>query len=411
MLNFNISSQYTLPVSILIVKIARFTAVFYFMGIVAPEDFSKWILINLILQYSLFLQLGFPGPTSRELSIAYGKHDLKAVSRITILSLQVFLIASIVFYLLLDFFYLKENFTHVFWYVTISHASALLVMQARATFQNYKVIISQCIECLIIFIGLFYLNSSNPLESLINIYLVAGFLSCIILFPKIRITLLALKIYSAFGKEALKMLKYSWPILLFTLFMLFKSTWDILLVNYFEIENSSSYISSNILGDCIRIIISLLSMVFLPYMAKKYGEASESISAELIAELKRYQSVSLLAFVFIAVALYPILYYGSNYYYTEYMNSIDIFFIRTIAVLFGILSVPNLLFLSTIRLPNISNLIVISSILIGLLLTIFLKDVFGIFYTMPLSILISNLICYILSNVYIRNLKEKQLTK
>ena len=263
---------------------------------------------------------------------------------------------------------------------------------------------------MIIFIGLFYLNSSNPLESLINIYLLAGVLSCIILLPKIRINLLALKIHRVFDKKTLEMLKFSLPLLLLTFFMLFKGTWDILAINYFEIKNSSLYVSSNVLSDCIRIVTTLLSMVFLPYMAKKYGQGNESITEDLVKELKRYQFFSILTFVFIALATYPILYFGSQYY-IEYSNSIDIFYIRTIAVALGVISMPSIVFLSTIRRPNVSNLIIISCILIGLLLTIILKDYLDIFYVMSLSILISNLLCYLISNIYIKNLLNKYQTK
>ena len=408
MFSVNISTQYILPLSVLMVKIVRFIAVFYFMSLVVPEDFVKWVLISLILQYSLFLQLGVPAPTSRELSIAYGKGDLKKVLHFSTLSIQIFLIASLALYLFINFFYLEENGYKVFWYVTTSHGSALLVMQARATFQNYKVIISQCLECLIICIGLFYLDSSNPLESLINIYLIAAILTCLICFPSLKISGLVLKLYRVFSKEIIELLKFSLPLLMFTFFMLFKSTWDILAINYYEIKNSSLYVSSNILSDCIRILSSLLSMVFVPYMAKKYGECDESISVDLLLELKRYQFFSILTFVLITLALYPTLYFGINYYYPEYINVIDIFFIRTVAVLIGILSLPRLLFLTTIRQTHVVNLIMVACILVGLFLTIFLKSFFDIFYTMTLSILMSNLLCYVITNIYTKKVIDKQ---
>lgn len=394
------SSKYLIPVSSLMSKIARFLAVFYLMSLIPSEEFAKWILISLILQYSLFLQLGVPTPTSRELSISYGKGNFNEISYLSSASLQVFFIASFLLLLLINLFYQGPYSLKVFYFVTFSHASALLVMQARSTFRNYRVILSYLMEFFIIMIGLFFMDKNNPIENLINIYIIAAIASCLICLPHLTVLRQVFELGIFFNKKLKRLIIYAFPLLIFSFLMLFRGTWDILYVNSLRLEDSSIYISSNILGDCIRIIATLISMVFLPYLAKIFGEFNEKISKSLLKELRRYELFTLFISIFILLTLYPLLYFASNIFYPEYVSSINLFFLRTSAILFGIMSIPRLLFLNTIRKPIISNLIVVLSILAGIFMMFIIKDFLSIYYSMTLSIFFSNTICLIFVITY-----------
>ena len=64
-----------IPIVAGINKIIRLVGVLVFMKLADPTEFSVWITCSLILQFSVFLQLGVPGPACRECSIAIGKND------------------------------------------------------------------------------------------------------------------------------------------------------------------------------------------------------------------------------------------------------------------------------------------------------------------------------------------------
>ena len=103
--------------------------------------------------------------------------------------------------------------------------------------------------------------------------------------------------------------------------MLFKSTWDILGVKYFEIEGSAIYISSQIFSDYVRILSALVAMSYVPYMAKTFGENQERISKSLLSELHRYQLVSVsIFFIDVGLCLFCI----KNNWFEEWLNFISI---------------------------------------------------------------------------------------
>jgi hypothetical protein len=409
MFNTHGLSRYVLPVSALLSKIARLVAVFYLMSLLEPEKFSEWILISLILQYSLFLQLGIPAPTSRELSIAFGKKDVVKIVSVSSLSLQVFLISSAVLYFIISHFYSESYSSKLFWYVTLSHGGALLCMQARSTFQNHKVIISHFLEALIILIGLAYMGRVNPLQNLITIYLIAGFMTCLVCFPPLNVVKATLSFFTINIPALIKLLKFAMPLLAFTFLMLFKSTWDILGVKYFEIEGSTIYISSQIFSDCVRILSALIAMVYVPYLAKTFGGHQERISESLLSELHRYQLVSVSIFFTGVIFLYPIMYFGASYFYPEYSHVTSLYFLRTIAVLLSIVSLPRLLFLITIRKPLIGIIIASGSILIGGLSAFVFSYYFSLYSALSYALMLSNIACFFITHFWTQRIIDRDL--
>ena len=402
-------SRYVLPVSTLISKVARFIAVFYLMSLLEPEKFSEWVLISLILQYSIFLQLGIPAPTSRELSIAFGKKDVVKIVSVSSLSLQVFLVSSVVLYFIINHFYSESYSSKLFWYVSLSHGGALLCMQARSTFQNHKVIISHFLEALIILIGLAYMGKVNPLQNLITIYLIVGFMTCLICFPALNVLKATLSFFTINIPALIKLLKFAIPLTVFTFLMLFKSTWDILGVKYFEIEGSAIYISSQIFSDYVRILGALVAMSYVPYMAKTFGENQERISKSLLSELHSYQLVSVSIFFISIISLYPIMYFGTSYFYPRYSNVTSLYFLRTIAVLFSIVSLPRLLFLITIRKTLIGIIIVSGSILIGGLTAFVFSYYFSLYVALSYAIMLSNISCFFITYFWTQRIIDQAL--
>ena len=398
--------RYAVPASFLISKISRLIAIFYLMSLLAPQYFSDWITISLILQYSLYLQLGIPVSSSRELSISIGRKDTNAKIAFSVMPIQFLFLASLLLFIILRNFYHEENFYIIFSYITISHLSALLLTLARSKFQNNKVVIANSIDAVIVVLGIMLWSLSNPIQSILLTYIVAGFFVSLICLPSWEIIKEILMLNSIKIKKFLYLIKLSLPLVIFNILVLFRSSWDILLLKFFyTLDGEAGYISSQIFIDSIRILSSLLAIFYIPYLAKIFGENKERISYHSIQELKNFKKLTLIIFILGLTTLYPILIFASNYY-VEYSNLVNIYYFRTIAILLGIISLPNLLFFNTIRKPLLSIKILAVSIILPMPFLCIFNNFLSLDTILFLMLFISSFLSYFLSEYSLKKVQN-----
>jgi O-antigen/teichoic acid export membrane protein len=389
--------RYAVPAAFLISKISRLIAIFYLMSLLAPQYFSDWITISLILQYSLYLQLGIPISSSRELSISIGRKDTNAKIAFSVMPIQFLFFASLLLFIILQNFYHEENFYIIFSYITISHLSALLLTLARSKFQNNKVVIANMIDAVIVVLGIMFWSLSDPIQSILLTYIVAGFFVSLICLPSWEIIKEVLMLNSIKIKKFLYLIKLSLPLVIFNILLLFRGSWDILLLKFFyTLDGEAGYISSQLFIDSIRILSSLLAIFYIPYLAKTFGENKERISYHLIQELKNFKKLTMIIFILGLTTLYPILMFASNYY-VEYSNLVNIYYFRTIAILLGIISLPNLLFFNTIRKPFLSIKILAVSIILPMPFLCIFNNFLSLDTILLLMLFISSFLSYFLS--------------
>lgn len=400
--------RHAVPGAFLISKISRFVAIFYLMSLLTPQFFSDWISISLVLQYSLYLQFGIPFSSSRELSISIGKKDHEQQIAFTVMPIQFLFLASTFLLLLLQNFYYKENLYIIFSYITISHLSALLLTMSRSKFQNNRVVIANIIDALIVIIGISFWSRSDPINSILLTYITAGIFVSVICLPSWKVIKGIFKLHNIKILKFIYLIKLSLPLLIFNVLLLLRSSWDILFLKFFYIlDGEAGYISSQIFIDSIRILASLLAMFYLPYLAKIFGENKEKISYHLILELKKFKKATLFIFIIGLTTLYPILIFATNYY-VEYSSLINIYYFRTIAILIGIISLPNLLFFNVIRRPLLSIKILCISIILPLPFLGILNNFLALETILILILFTSSTLSYFLSEY---SLKKYKITK
>jgi len=397
--------RYAVPAAFAFSKLSRFVAIFYLMSLLAPQYFSDWITISLILQYSLYLQLGIPVSSSRELSISIGKKDNVMKVAFSVMPIQFLILASIFLFILLQNFYYKENFYIVFSYITISHLSALLLTLARSKFKNNRVVIANILDALIVIIGIIFWSQSDPIQSILLTYITAGIFVSLICMPSMNIIRGIFKLHNIKIEKFIYLIKLSLPLVIFNVLLLFRGSWDILFLKFLYIfDGEAGYISSQIFIDSIRILSSLLAMFYIPYLAKIFGENKEKISNHSILELKKFKKVTLFIFILGLIALYPILMLASNFY-QEYSTMINIYYFRTISILLGIVSLPNLLFFNTIRKPMLSIKILSTSIILPMPFLVILKNFVSIDIVLILMLFISSALSLFLSEYTLKKLQ------
>ena len=400
-----------LPGSFLISKIARFIAIFYLMSLLSPQHFADWITISLILQYSLYLQFGVPVSSSREVSISVGKKDREMEVLFSIMPIQFLFLATILLLIFLQAFYYQENLYLVFIYIFISHLSALLLTLARSKFKNGKVIFSNILDSFIVIIGMMLWSGSDPIQSILLTYIAAGFFVACICCPSLEITTKLFKFKEIDLFKFLDLIKISLPLLIFNLLILFRSSWDILLIkSFYSFDGATAYITSQVFIDSIRILTSLLAMFYIPYLAKIFGEDNEKISQHSFLELRNFKRVTFLIFILVAITFYPFLIFASGYF-IEYSNMVDIYYFRTISVLLAIIALPNLLFFNTIRKPTLSLQILLFSFILPIPLIFILDSFLTLDKIFILILFISSLVTCLLSENFFRKLQNNNSIK
>ena len=406
LLNLN---QINVPISGSISKVSRVIASFYFMSMVQPETFSQWASIVLILQYSIFLQLGVPFSMTREISIAIGQNAQDKNVLIARTAIINFLFASVILYILLIISDYEALLSLTFWYVTISHLSALFIAQARSQFKNLNVVAAFITESLIILVGIFfYFNVDNPIESFIQILSLAALATCFVCFPskdilsKIKISLI--NIY----KTELSLIRLGIPLLLFSFMLLFKDTWDLIAIQYLSPSSYNTYSSVFIFGNGVRIFGALVAMLFLPIMARQFGASGSVQSQALLKDFKMYRLYIGYVFILCLLFFYPLLNFLTEYILEEYKHLIDIIYFRTTAIFLGLNALPYLHLFNTIRKSRISILIILFSTVSSMLSAFIISNFLAMEIVFTISHLITSIMILILCRYYLNNLlKEK----
>ena len=377
-----------IPFAGLINKATRILAVFYLLSVSEPETFSLWATIALILQYSFYLQLGVPFSMTREISIAVGENNQGKKDLIVTASTINLILASIILYLLLSFFGPTYLFLYIFLYLTISHISALFINQARAKFKNYIVIASFLIESLIILFGIFfYFNQNDPLESFILILSLAAFANCIICFPYTEISNIFKSSVREIYRVQKQLLVFGLPLLIFSVILLFCTTWDLIVIQYISPSLYISYSSVFFFGNSVKIFGALVGMLFLPVMAREFGRSGTIDSVVMMQKFREYRSYILYSFVLFLLFFYPVLLFLTKNILHEYQHLTNIIMFRTTAIFLGLVAIPYLHLFNTLRKTRLSIFIIVASTLFGL----FMATLCSSFLTLEVSFVIAHL--------------------
>ena len=99
----------------------RFLSVLIFMTYSSPELYSEWVSIALILQYSLFLQLGSPQAMHREIAISFGNDNRHGINNLISPAIMNYFIATVFLSILLFIFNKSELVIPTLIYISLIH--------------------------------------------------------------------------------------------------------------------------------------------------------------------------------------------------------------------------------------------------------------------------------------------------
>tara|TARA_B100001250_G_C19815382_1_gene798026 strand:- start:3852 stop:5072 length:1221 start_codon:yes stop_codon:yes gene_type:complete len=397
-----------IPIAGFINKATRILAVFYLLSVSEPESFSIWATIALILQYSFYLQLGVPFSMTREISIAVGEDNQSKKDLIVSTSTINLIFASIILYFLLGFFGPSYLFIYIFLYLTISHASALFINQSRSKFNNYAVIAAFLIESLIIVFGIFfYFNQNEPLLSFIFVLSLAAFFNCIICFPYKEISNIFKSSIGEIYRVEKQLLGFGLPLLLFSVILLFCTTWDLIVIQYISPSLYVSYSSVFFFGNSVKIFGALVGMMFLPIMAREFGRSGTISSVILMQKFREYRAYIFYSFLLFLLFFYPALTFLTKTILNEYQHLNNIIMFRTTAIFLGLLAIPYLHLFNTLRKTRLSIFIILTSTLFALFLATLCLSFLPFDVSFVIAHLFSSLLMLALCIFHLNKLNEK----
>jgi len=217
-----LTNQKYIPLAAAFNKFIRFGATFYLMSLVNPNEFANWVSLSLILQYSIFLQLGTANAMARETAIAFGEKNESKINTIMSATLKNYLIASVLLYIILHFVGYEYLFLYSITYFFLTQLSDLVVVNSRSRFKNNKVIFSLIIESIVIILGIIFFLEIYMIKGLLVVFSVGALINIIIHVPYRIVILNALAINKETLKESKYLISQGLPLLIFNILMLLK---------------------------------------------------------------------------------------------------------------------------------------------------------------------------------------------
>ena len=376
-------------------KAIRFGAAFYLMSLVSPAEFSNWVTLSLILQYSIYLQLGSANAMNIETAIAFGENDKNKMNSIMGATLKNYFIASFLLYIILNIAGYDYLFFYTILYILLSQLSDLCVVNARSRFKNNKVIFSQIIEAVVIIIGSITFLEFYTIKGLLLIFSIGALINIIIHFPYWAIIFKALTINKKTLKESKYLISRGLPLLVFNTLMLLKDTWDILLVKLLYAEYFIQFSSTQIFGNGIRVIGSLVSIILIPNMAREFGQSKVFFSDKNIKIFTRSTYFFTIIFIAFLLGFFPVLDYLIENFIPQYEDSKNIIYFRSVAVFLGLVSLPALTLLNTIRKTSDATKIILKIFFVNVFIFLILNFYISTIYAFIFANFIGNMLLII----------------
>lgn len=383
-----------IPIVAGINKIIRLVGVLVFMKLADPTEFSVWITCSLILQFSVFLQLGVPGPACRECSIAIGKNDESYVNDVMVTTFQIHNIAAFVIIASILLYFDTELSMYVCLYVISSHVASLSLGLSRALFRERKFIASQIAECFLLGAGILFIGDDLALHSLLTLFFLANCISFVVCAPSLLVLVRSTTHFLSNRALAIDLVHKAWPMLIFSIFILTRSSWDVLFVSWTSSE-ILGYAATQILADAARIGSGLLMMLFVPYIARDFGENEEELTQQMLVKLERFQRALLVITICGAATLSV---FGEEVIAVaapQYIHLTDIILLKSIGLMVAICSMPYLMFLITTRQVKKANIILALTMSVGLFAFVSCYSSLQLHSSLLVGLYISNLACLI----------------
>lgn len=381
----------------------RFLSIFILMIETSPEIYSQWVTIAIIMQYSLFLQLGSPQAMHREVAILAGNKDKAAKEKIIFSAIVNYLISMLVVSLLLFIFNNDKLLVPTIIYISLIHLGNLFLLQTRAKFHIKRAAIAMFIDGLLLFTFALYLIPIHGVLGLIASLCIGSFANIIICFPaKIFRLVLAKKINNIF-KNIFFLVKEGLPLLVFNFLLLLKESWDYIFIRFFYIDDYVLYSSSHIFVRGISVLGSLVGMIFIPLLAKNFGQTNQIYNSENKTITKK-----LLINLYIGTLIFISLWYALSDIFVKtllinFSDSIDIITYRTITSMLGLTVLPLYFFYNSSRKTILSIKFTFASIIISIVIFFIISNFFNISFSIITSMFIGNLILIVFMSLYFFN--------
>lgn len=381
----------------------RFLSVFILMIETSPEIYSQWVTIAIIMQYSLFLQLGSPQAMHREVAILVGKKDEAAKEKIIFSAIVNYLISMLVVSLLLFIFNNDKLLVPTIIYISLIHLGNLFLLQTRAKFHIKRAAAAMFIDGLLLFTFALYLIPIHGVLGLIASLCIGSFANIIICFPtKIFRLVLAKKINNIF-KNLFFLVKEGLPLLVFNFLILLKESWDYIFIRFFYIDDYVLYSSSHIFVRGVSVLGSLVGLIFIPLLAKNFGQTNQIYNSENKTIIKK-----LLINLYIGALILISLWYALSDIFVKtllinFYDSIDIIVYRTITSMLGLTVLPLYFFYNSSRATILSIKFTFASIIISIVIFFIISNFFNIAFSIITSMFIGNLILIVFMSLYFFN--------
>ena len=376
-------------------KAIRFGATFYLMSLVSPAEFANWVTLSLILQYSIYLQLGTANAMNIETAIAFGENDKNKMNSIMGATLKNYFVASFLLFIILSLAGYDYLFFYTILYILLTQLSDLFVVNARSKFKNNKVIFSLITEVIVIITGSIAFLELYAIKGLLLIFSAGAIVNIIIHFPYRAVILKALTINNKTLKESKYLISRGVPLLVFNTLMLLKDTWDILLVKLLYTEYFIQFSSTQIFGNGIRVIGSLVSIILIPNMAREFGQSRVFFSDKSIKIFIRSTYFFTIVFIAFVIGFFPILDYLIENFIPQYEDSKNIIYFRSVAVFLGLISLPALTLLNTIRRTSDAIKIILKIFFVNVLIFLILNFYISTLYAFIIASFTVNMLLII----------------
>lgn len=365
---FKLSLEKAVPISLAASKLIRLSAVFMLMTSISDQEFGLWVTCSLLLQYTVFLQLGIPAPASRESAIALGRGESDKSDSFKVVALRVQNVAAaIIIFVGALMFADTANVWLIIGYIICSHFSALIVTLARFSLRYRAVVISQLSEAVIIGSLVLWKFPSLSVPFLLGVYLFASVVSACICLPATNILKRSLRPDLSWVSECKALLPLALPLLAFTFLILFRGTWDIIVVGLLGSESQTGFVAAQSLADSFRILAALLMSVFVPTASFLYGNNKEVISEQLSNYLEKFIMLTVCIACLLITATLCIGDFLLNFFLPQYQNFSQFFFYKIVALAGGLISMPYYSFLTAVRKVADALLIISLSLVVGLM--------------------------------------------
>tara|TARA_B100001142_G_scaffold329032_1_gene390874 strand:- start:1655 stop:2434 length:780 start_codon:yes stop_codon:yes gene_type:complete len=218
--------------------------------------------------------------------------------------------------------------------------------------------------------------------------------------PDIKTMLRSISLSKAELEDSFRLIKYGIPLLAYNFLLTVKDTWDILYVSNFYTDSIALYTPTQIFGNGVRVFGGLIGIILLPNMAREFGLSNGMISRANFDLAKKATIFFLTSFIIFSALFYPISFFLIKELIPQYNQSIDLIYLRTVAIFFGLVPLPILMLLNSARKTKLSLMIALITVLLSIaffyLLNIRIELISSLIYTLFIGNIAFLLLSYLI---------------